>query len=487
VHARAALELIDDPQQRAAAALQLAELLPATDPEGAIETIEPHAGRFRDREARLRARSVMLTAALLAPGRLPLARQLAAQIRPEAGTASPAARMAASLIGYLDALENCPVDEILPLLEAAVTAPLDDPTILGQLCLGMIALVAADSPAALRVSDAWSATADELGYAGFAAPALMCRAHALLALGRLPEAIAAAREGVEVCELYVGGAPVSWTAAALVEALIETGELDEAERVANRIASTRGPRWTLFLHGLLASRARLPMLRGDRAGSLERMLELGRLCEQAGIRNPALAPWRSRAALLLAGTAAGTERARTLAAEEVELARAFAAPGALARALTALAQTSQQDEAAAVALHAEAVDLLDNSPARLELAHASLAQGAALRQTGAAAAARGPLRRAAELAEECGAAPLAAHAHAELLATGARPRRAALSGPDALTTQERRIAEIAAQGATNQEIAARLHLTPRTVVTHLSHAYQKLGITSRSQLAHTLE
>jgi DNA-binding CsgD family transcriptional regulator len=68
------------------------------------------------------------------------------------------------------------------------------------------------------------------------------------------------------------------------------------------------------------------------------------------------------------------------------------------------------------------------------------------------------------------------------VATGARPRRAARTGAEALTPSERRVARLAAGGQTNRAIAQALFVTPKTVQVHLSHAYQKLGVRSRSQL-----
>jgi DNA-binding NarL/FixJ family response regulator len=83
----------------------------------------------------------------------------------------------------------------------------------------------------------------------------------------------------------------------------------------------------------------------------------------------------------------------------------------------------------------------------------------------------------------CGAAPLAEDARAELYAAGGRPRATELKGVEALTPSERRVAELAAQGQTNREIAQSLFVTPKTVEVHLSNAYRKLDIHSRRQLA----
>src|ERR1700744_5334790 len=73
-------------------------------------------------------------------------------------------------------------------------------------------------------------------------------------------------------------------------------------------------------------------------------------------------------------------------------------------------------------------------------------------------------------------------AHTELAASGAKPRRAYVTGPGALTPSEQRVARLAAEGHTSKQIAQALFVTTRTVDTHLGHAYTKLGIDGRAQL-----
>jgi DNA-binding CsgD family transcriptional regulator len=92
------------------------------------------------------------------------------------------------------------------------------------------------------------------------------------------------------------------------------------------------------------------------------------------------------------------------------------------------------------------------------------------------------LRAGLDLAHRCGAVRLAERARAELLTTGAKPRRAVLTGLEALTASERRVAELAAAGMTNPEIAQALFVTLSTVEGHLRQAYRKLSISSRGQL-----
>jgi DNA-binding CsgD family transcriptional regulator len=225
------------------------------------------------------------------------------------------------------------------------------------------------------------------------------------------------------------------------------------------------------------------MLRGDLAGGLELMLDAGRRFEAVGGRNPAFMPWRSQAALALLQLERPDEAA-PLAREELELARVWGAPRALGAALRAVGLVEGGERG--LVLLREAVELLSDSPAKLEQAKARTELGAALRRGNQRAKAREQLRRAVELATICGATPLAARAESELLATGARPRRIALSGLESLTPSERRVAELAAQGPTNREIAQALFVTPKTVEVHLSSVYRKLGISSRSQLGRAL-
>ncbi len=154
------------------------------------------------------------------------------------------------------------------------------------------------------------------------------------------------------------------------------------------------------------------------------------------------------------------ERALSFAQEEIELAERWGTP--LARGLALRGRglvTGDLDDLAS------AVDVLASSPARLHEAYALVDLGAALRRANRRAAARRPLSAGMDLAHACGAKPLAERARTELLATGARPRRLAVSGTDALTPSEKRVVELAAQGLTNRRIAQDLFVTTATVET----------------------
>ena len=100
---------------------------------------------------------------------------------------------------------------------------------------------------------------------------------------------------------------------------------------------------------------------------------------------------------------------------------------------------------------------------------------------------RPPLRAARDLCDALGARPWADKARRELRAAGELSPRSMSSQPDALTAQELEIARLAAAGLTNREIGRRLHLSHRTVGSHLYHVFPKLGVTSRGDLAGALD
>ena len=218
-------------------------------------------------------------------------------------------------------------------------------------------------------------------------------------------------------------------------------------------------------------RVRVAQHRPDEA--LADLLAAGEGWQALGITNPAVASWRTAA--VAAYRALGQhDEAAALAAEQLALARKAGSPLTLGIALRVHGDL------------AEAIGVLEASPARYELALALADHGASLRRSGQRTQARQPLLRALDLAERTGAAGLAAEVKRELLAAGARPRRAALTGPDALTAGERRVAALAADGASNRQIAEHLFITQATVETHLRHAFRKLNITSRADLPASL-
>ena len=269
---------------------------------------------------------------------------------------------------------------------------------------------------------------------GFANASHM-RSVAILLRGRIPDAAADARQALAVerhgWRLSLGGARV-----VLANCLIERGDFRAARR--HLAAAEAGPGEHAATHSaMLITRARLAFLEGNVEAALADYRRCGELGPDAGADNPAMSPWRSSAAIALA-VLGQTDEANELAERELELAEAFGAPGPIGRALRGIGMI-RGPEAGLEALEA-AVQTLEGSQAALERARTLVEFGAALRRSGRRRDAREPLRLGLDLAQRCGAEALVARAKNEAKTAGARPRRTAVSGVDALTERERQVA-----------------------------------------------
>ena len=240
------------------------------------------------------------------------------------------------------------------------------------------------------------------------------------------------------------------------------------------------PSFASYLFALGRTRA----IQGSLDEGLGMLLDCEQTVRETNSPNPAVnLPWRSEAALLAARLGAH-ERAGGLVAEDVRLARGFGAPHALGVALRAAGLITRNADG--LERLAEAAELLERAGTRLELARTLTEQGASLRRAGRRRDAREPLRRALDLATRCGAQAIARRAREELIAAGAKPRRERISGVEALTASELRVAQLAAQGLTNRQIAQALFITMRTVSAHLGQVYSKLDVRDRAQLPSAL-
>jgi DNA-binding CsgD family transcriptional regulator len=310
------------------------------------------------------------------------------------------------------------------------------------------------------------------------------RGETLALRGALREAEADLRAALDISVEHGLDIGRTWIAAHLIEVLVEQGELGSAVEIGEEVRVDERAATRLATNTLLCARGRARYEQGRPAEALADLTTCGRAADQGGVANPAVLPWRSRAALIHLRLG-HPHTARELAYDELERARSWGAPRAVSVALRAAARTTTGGQQ--IELLREATTILNHSAARLEQAHADCDLGAALRRAGHRNDAREPLRRALDTAVHCAARPLAQRARDELIAAGARPRRDRIQGRLALTASEMRVASLAADGHTNREIAQALFVTPKTIETHLRHIYRKLGISGRQELSASLD
>lgn len=263
----------------------------------------------------------------------------------------------------------------------------------------------------------------------------------------------------------------------LAFALLERGELAQAELTLNEGGLMGDLPPTIASYTVYQVRAGLRLAQGRHDEAVSDLRRIGILSAETKITLP-IPQWRSTLALALRET--DRDEAEALAAQEVELAERWGARGILGQAQVT-AGLVEGGKRGLEAL-AQGVSTLSESPRRLEYARALVEYGGALRRGGHRRDARSALETGLDLAHRADASRLVTRALEELKATGARPRRLAITGIDALTPMERRIAGMAASGISNREIAQALFVTRKNVEMHLSHVYAKLEISSRKEL-----
>ncbi|MDW5596291.1 AAA family ATPase [Conexibacter stalactiti] len=262
-------------------------------------------------------------------------------------------------------------------------------------------------------------------------------------------------------------------------ALVDQGELDGAAEHLRAAGLEHGPGGPTVLRWIPWARARLHEAQGNLAAV---RLDVAPLEEDDAAGRPMRAlAWRALLARALVRGGEQAEEARTLAADHLDWARRWNRPGALGVALRAAALTRPEGER--IAVLEEAVQTLASGSLATEQARAGLDLGVALLRGGRRDDGRAALEQALDVAVDRGARDVAQRVAQALEAAGAPARRLRF---DELTASERRVAEHAAAGRTNREIAEELFVTPKTVENHLTRVYAKLGLGSRRELADAL-
>jgi DNA-binding CsgD family transcriptional regulator len=489
-HLAAAVEASRDPRERAHMSVSLGDLLMIADhPEQALPVLRASLAELSDgdRELMLLVRAQLSIASGMG-GHQPFSPRRLTDLRPEQLRGDTLGERAILALHAADmSLTGQPAAEAVALARRALT---------GDLNLGGMGPVAAPFIVAVNVL----MTSDEFGeaeahwatglhqaraegsLAGYI-NALALRPFSLLGRGALLEAQADAQEALALAGAHGVHAMWFYAFAFLLEAMVQRGKVDEVEGLLRDNPLPPELPDQIPVNLFLVRRGFASLVANHPSQALEDLLIGGERLVGAGITTPSISAWRSHAALAHRQLGEHAD-ARRLVDEELTLARRAGTARAIGVALRTKGLLADGDDT--TRLLREAVGVLAPSAARLEHAQALCELGAAIRRSGSRTAARDPLRQALQGAHDCGAEGLAERALAELQAAGARPRRHAIRGADALTPAELRICQLAARGHTNRQIAQELFITTRTVEVHLNHAFRKLEIGNRRQLAAAL-
>jgi DNA-binding CsgD family transcriptional regulator len=300
--------------------------------------------------------------------------------------------------------------------------------------------------------------------------------------GRLTESEADAAAAVATSRV-AGGVGFVMAEVALTDALLTRGKVDDAETAFAAIGmGEQVPPIRPFL-GVLGVRAELRAARGDHAGALADFEEVERRHGGQPSSGPMLG--HLLAAIRSRHAQGDDEAVGDGLRQALEIAQNWGTDSAIGLVLRLRGRLADDPGEAVEDLRA-AVEHLERSPRRADHARALVDLGSVLRRATRRVESREPLRAGFELARECGADGLAETARGELAASGVRIRRERLSGIESLTASEQRIAELAADGLSNADIAQSLFVTVKTVEMHLTHTYRKLDVNGRADLAGAL-
>lgn len=401
---------------------------------------------------------------------------------------SPEDRLSLAAGAVLQVFEGRPSDQVHELVARAISGGrlLEEETADGAaiyLATGVLGWLSAYAEADVLLSgaveDARNRGSALSGTSLGLANASACRGTIRMRMGMVTEAVAdleaAMEQRVTGWNTFLGQA-----AAALVECRVARGELDQLAPLhdelegLSHVPGMTGAYATYALADLAAAN-------GDHERAAQMYAGVGRLVGSR-MDNPAILPWRAGESL--ARIRLGQHReAVALSTENLRRAREFGAPFALAQALRT--QSAVDPTGDRVQLLREAMDLLRETQApRLEAQVATDLAGMLILTQGNADHGEivGLLRRAESFAGFQELRPLAERVHRLLERVGEPVKRSVSDAVSALTVSERRVADLAASGLSNRQIAQQLFVTVKAVEWHLSNVYRKLGIRSRTRL-----
>lgn len=362
--------------------------------------------------------------------------------------------------------------------------------------LGWAEVMLDDFAAAERHTDRGVEIARRSGRLYMLSQLLLCKAYVHLLTGRVASALELSEEAAAVARALGSAELLGFTLA--VRSLVmmyalppgDPAVLASAEEAAAE-AGSGGSWWSTLARSLVAFAA---LGAGDPHRARDVLAEAGGGADLPGLQ-PSLLPEYLElrvAADLAVGDVRGAESAAERALKEAER-LGLATRNAAARRALGRVEAHRGDAAAAARAFAEAARESARAGAVLREAQGLLLGAPLARAAGDAAGAAALWRRARRLAAEGGAALLVEAADRQrplvLGESGGPPEAPGPGSPDpaaalaALTPREREIADLVAEGLTNQAAASRLHLSPRTVESHVARIYRKTGVPSRAALA----
>jgi DNA-binding CsgD family transcriptional regulator len=296
--------------------------------------------------------------------------------------------------------------------------------------------------------------------------------------GDLTSAEEHARLGLEIIPAEAWGVVLGGCLGSLLMALTAMGRHDEAAETLNLPVPETMLQSRFGLHYLQA-RGRHSLASEDFDGALADFQYCGDLMGRWSMDAPGLIAWRTDAAetFLRMGE---TDRARTLLEEQLARCDRRVSPRTHGNALRLLAACHELRQRPMLLRHA--ADVLQESGDSYAVALALYDLTTAFHELGEPRRARVIGRQAWSIANECHADPLC-----RLLASDSgQPEADTSAAASVLSEAERRVADLVALGLTNREISKRLYITVSTVEQHLTHAYRKLNVSGRADLAMAL-
>ncbi|MFG2222987.1 AAA family ATPase [Streptomyces sp. NPDC048644] len=308
------------------------------------------------------------------------------------------------------------------------------------------------------------------------------RAEVALRRGDLPAALRLAHASLSVISHESWGVGIGMPLATLIQAGIASGQLDVAHRALQVPVPDEMFQTPIGLHYMQA-RGHHYLVRRQEPAALEEFLTAGRLTQKYRMDIPALVPWRSEAARVYL-TLGDQERARELAQAQLDLCTTLhaRARGAALRVLAACAAPGRRApllEAAATAFQ-ECGDTRQLAATTEELSKMQEDSRPHCAPSGAPSSERCTIPDTpGRLTPPPRTPRQTTFPHALRLTQPNTERRPAPT----LSEAERRVADLAARGHSNRQIAARLYITVSTVEQHLTRVYRKLRVKRRTDLA----